>query len=275
MSLKRNLGFYGEYLTYKQLKSLEKIGARFLFNVYLPKNDGKTTEIDIIMICPKGLFVFESKNYSGWIFGNENRDNWYQTLPKSRGTSHKERFFNPIIQNRSHIQHLRAFLGEQSLLPMSSIIVFSNRCTLKNIQISSSDVYVIKCNNVISVVLSILNNIPIDILTEDTVTEIYNMLYPYTQVNESVKKEHINNFPSDTKNQSAYRIPAPICPPTDTSVVTELPITENKIANSQFLKCPICNGNLILRTTKRGKNTGKQFYGCSNFPMCRYTRNIN
>lgn len=39
-----------------------------LRNIYVPYN-GKTSEIDVLMIREKGIFVFESKNYSGWIFG--------------------------------------------------------------------------------------------------------------------------------------------------------------------------------------------------------------
>lgn len=130
-SVKHNTGRYGEYLTYKYLKKFETNGAKFLFNIYIPKENGETTEIDVLMICKKGLFVFESKNYSGWVFGSENQKNWYQILPAGRGRSHKENFYNPIMQNRSHIKHLKAFLGEQ--VPMRSIIVFSDRCKLKNV----------------------------------------------------------------------------------------------------------------------------------------------
>lgn len=36
--------------------------------------------------------------------------------------------------------------------------------------------------------------------------------------------------------------------------------------------CPKCGGDLILRTAKRGPNPGSQFYGCSSYPKCRYTR---
>ena len=38
--------------------------------------------------------------------------------------------------------------------------------------------------------------------------------------------------------------------------------------------CPRCGGKLVLRTAKKGTNAGKQFYGCSNYPSCRYIRNI-
>ena len=93
--VKRDLGKWGEYLTYKYLKKFENDGAKFLFNVYIPKENGETTEIDVLMISKKGIFVFESKNYSGWIFGSEKQKSWYQTLPVGRGKSHKEHF---IIQ---------------------------------------------------------------------------------------------------------------------------------------------------------------------------------
>ena len=63
-------GSYGEYLTYKGLKSYEKSGAKFLFNCYLPTQDGKTSEIDVMMIHTSGIYVFESKNYSGYSLGS-------------------------------------------------------------------------------------------------------------------------------------------------------------------------------------------------------------
>lgn len=60
----------GEYRIYKYLRGREKCGGRFFFNVYLPKSDGGTTEADVILVDPHGIFVFESKKYSGWIFAD-------------------------------------------------------------------------------------------------------------------------------------------------------------------------------------------------------------
>ncbi len=96
-------GAYGEYLIYQKLRQFEKYGARFLFNCYLPKNDGETSEIDILMIYRSGIYVFESKNFSGWIFGNESSKMWTQSLKNGR-SSRKERFYNPIMQNRTRIK---------------------------------------------------------------------------------------------------------------------------------------------------------------------------
>lgn len=290
-SVKQDIGRYGEYLTYKYLKQFEADGAKFLFNIYIPKENGETTEIDVLMICKKGIFVFESKNYSGWIFGSENQKNWYQTLPAGRGRSHKEHFYNPIMQNRSHIKHLKAFLGEQ--LPMRSIIVFSDRCTLKSVQICSDDISVINRYNVAPVVLGICNQISNDLLTDNDVTEIYNELYPYTQVDEIAKMQHITNIQNNLHPQSVQQVdetPTQVIPQNQTETIIEqqdavvidttnetpVEIIKPEIIDTeqQVLKCPKCNGDLILRTATRGANTGKQFYGCSNYPKCKYIQNI-
>ncbi len=43
---------------------------------------------------------------------------------------------------------------------------------------------------------------------------------------------------------------------------------------NEDLICPNCGGNLVIRTAKRGANIGSKFYGCSNYPNCKYTRDI-
>lgn len=298
LSVRHNTGRYGEYLTYKYLKHMEANGAKFLFNVYIPKANGETTEIDVLMICPKGIFVFESKNYSGWIFGSESQKNWYQTLPAGRGRSHKEHFYNPVMQNRSHIKHLRTFLGEQ--VPMRSIIVFSDRCTLKSVQIRSNDISVINRYNVAPVVSAICNQTPLDLLNDSSINEIYNKLYPFTQVDELTKAQHVANIHNNLNGKPVQQVPpVPVEPVVQKTEMAEpiitaeaVPVTadsavvdviESPVVNTepkpveipqQPTKCPWCNGNLILRTATRGANAGNQFYGCSNYPKCKYIQNI-
>lgn len=43
-----------------------------------------------------------------------------------------------------------------------------------------------------------------------------------------------------------------------------------KINESVIKECPKCGSNLVLRESKRGVNAGNTFWGCSNFPKCRY-----
>ena len=294
LSVQQNIGRYGEYLTYKRLRHMEETGAKFLFNVYIPKGNGETTEIDVLMICSKGIFVFESKNYSGWIFGSESQKNWYQTLPTGRGRSRKEHFYNPVMQNHSHIKHLKSLLGEQ--FPMQSIIVFSDRCTLKNVQIKSIDIHVINRYNVAPAVSAICNQISIDILSDRSITELYNKLYPFTQVDEIAKAKHVANIRNKLNEQFVPEVLSE-CAPLDVAAVQTKETTDTTIiqteANSagvetivenlqapvvetieQTPKCPRCNGNLVLRIATRGTNAGSQFYGCSNYPKCKYIQNI-
>ncbi len=253
--LRKDIGKFGEYLIYKKLKVFEKQGAKFLFNTYIPKEHAETTEIDVLMLCSKGIFVFESKNYSGWIFGNEKQKNWYQTLPTGKGRSRKESFYNPILQNHSHIRHLEQFLSKP--VPMYSIIVFSERCTLKSVEIQDESVKVINRYDVFNTISKTLSNLPNDILNESEITEIYELLYPYTQINESIKEQHIGNI----KQKTAAKIQV-----TANSALTSKETTDDvKI-------CPKCGGQLILRTAKRGEQAGQHFYGCSNFPKCRYIK---
>ena len=59
-------------------------GEKILRNIYIPKDDGSTSEIDVLYISRKGIFVFESKNYSGWIFGKESDQYWTVSLPNGQ-----------------------------------------------------------------------------------------------------------------------------------------------------------------------------------------------
>lgn len=300
-SMRRNKGYYGEYLIYKYLKHFEAEGAKFLFNVYIPKENDETTEIDVLMICKKGVFVFESKNYSGWIFGSEDQKNWYQTLHVGGGESRKEHFYNPIMQNRSHMKHLKALLG--SNVPMRSVIVFSDRCKLMSVQIKSNDIIVINRYNVDSVVSGICNQQPGDLLSESDIETLYNKLYPYTQVNVIEKEQHIANIHSNLQpknsiqNQQIHPLEQSVSNLLSNSeqvsnenamqakeVVTEnnsdlvnLPTMETIVTSCmecENLKCPKCSGRLVLRTAKKGVYTGNHFYGCSNYPKCTYIQNI-
>ena len=139
-----NKGNSGEYLTYLQLEKLEG-DKRLLTNLYLPGKDGKTTEVDLVMIHPTGIYVFESKNYSGWIFGDDKNKYWTQSL---RGGK-KNRFFNPIWQNKAHITALSKALGNGYESHLHSYIVFSERCELNKITIEAPGVVVLKRNRLL------------------------------------------------------------------------------------------------------------------------------
>ena len=186
--MSRDTGRMGEYETYKALRIFEKKGARFLFNLYLPKGNEETTEIDVLMIARNGLFVFESKNYSGWIFGDEKQKMWTQTLPRGRGrSSNKERFLNPVWQNKLHISSLRQVLVDQDV-DIFSIIVFSNRCELKNINLYHEDISIVHRRDIVSAVARCIG---CSGLSDDDIACLFNLLFPYSQTTQEEKQKHI------------------------------------------------------------------------------------
>src|SRR5690242_5476915 len=75
-----------------------------LNNVTLPFQDG-TTQIDHILVSTKGVFVIETKHYMGWIFANENSQQWTQVIYQI-----KNRFQNPLHQNYRHLKALQHLL---------------------------------------------------------------------------------------------------------------------------------------------------------------------
>ena len=196
-----DLGARGEYVIYKKLSELELSSAKFLFNLYLPRKNGKTSEIDVLIIHSKGLFVIESKNYSGWIFGNEKQRQWTQTLPISYGRSHKEYFYNPILQNQAHIRALRPLINDN--IPIYSIIAFSDNCTLKKVTVNS-DVLVTQYDKLRYELLYRIGNLQSEILNETEIEEIYEKLLPYSQVTNDVKIQHIKNI--NLSNKEIYEL---------------------------------------------------------------------
>lgn len=187
----RDAGKCGEYLIYRCLRSFEKRGGRFLFNIFIPKTGHEVTEIDMVLVGPFGVLVIESKNFSGWIFGHEAQKYWTQTLPVGRGRSHKEHFYNPIFQNDSHIRHLRLLVGQD--VPLWSLIVFSDRCSFVNLNVNRPDVCVVRRRHVVSVVSKLWAREHDGVLSDAQIEALYEKLYPYTQVGREIREQHVRS----------------------------------------------------------------------------------
>ena len=178
-------GRNGEFLIYS---CLERFGEehKLLTNVYLPKEDGTTTEIDLIMITATGIYVFESKNYSGWIFGDENTKFWTQSLKGGK----KYRFYNPIWQNKKHIsalqKHLR--LGNDVF---RSYIIFSERCELKKMFVHSPEVKVMNRNVLFREIEDDMTYLP-DVLSIWEINQIHSELSKYALADAATKQAHID-----------------------------------------------------------------------------------
>lgn len=269
-------GRRGEKLTERELKLVQLFGrkGKILRNVYLPKDNGETSEVDVIFITQKGIFVFESKNYSGWIFGDEKSQYWTAMLPNKM----KNQFYNPIRQNRTHIKWMSKFVGEN--IPLFSIIVFSERCELKKVEVQSDDIKVIKRDVTYKTVKNIWDENP-DVVTEDQIDLLYEQLKVLTNVDASVKIAHVESIEKRYKTESIFAgnetaIKNDMQYDRESaekeSVSEERAIGDNAYNMELMMNCPRCGGNLVSRVAKKGPNAGNQFWGCENFPKCRYIK---
>lgn len=83
------------------------------------------TQIDHIVLSRYGVFVIETKNYSGWIFGSAKRRQWTQTI-----YGYKSRFQNPLHQNYKHVKAVESFFS-LDLSYIHSVVVFVGNSEFK------------------------------------------------------------------------------------------------------------------------------------------------
>jgi hypothetical protein len=114
----------GEALVANTLSNLNCLHV-LINNVTLPTENG-TTQIDHILLTEAGIFVIETKHYSGWIFGNPHDDRWTQVIYRR-----KSRFQNPLHQNYLHLKTVQALFK----LPESAfigVVVFTGEAEFKS-----------------------------------------------------------------------------------------------------------------------------------------------
>jgi len=118
-------GVLGEWQVNLLIKFfLDKNEYHLIKNVTLPTDDG-TTQIDHIIVSRYGIFVVETKNMKGWIFGSANQKQWTQQIFK-----HKSKFQNPLHQNYKHVKTLEACLNAKND-SIFSVIIFIGDSTFK------------------------------------------------------------------------------------------------------------------------------------------------
>ncbi len=123
-------------------------------DVKLPIDDD-ITQIDHIVVSRYGIFVIETKNYKGWIFGDLHHKTWVKTLYNT-----KYEFQNPLHQNYKHIKAVEKLL-RIPLEKIFSIVVF----------VGDSEFKTVMPNNVIElpVLLTYIRSYQICLFTQDDV----------------------------------------------------------------------------------------------------------
>ncbi len=115
-------GAVGERKVARKLNPLVfgKVEHRQINNLILVDNNGKSHQIDHIEIRENGIFVIETKNFIGWVFGSENSEKWTESLY----TGKKYQVRNPIKQNKTHCYYVSKVIGPK--YKVNSLIVMAN-----------------------------------------------------------------------------------------------------------------------------------------------------
>ena len=231
-------GKMGEAKVHKVLATLSD-DYRLLDDVVLVTNRG-TTQIDHVVVSRYGVFVIETKNYRGDIYGDDKRKEWTQIIPtdvtyhtgKTYTYIHKSKFYNPVKQTLLHLYEIKNNLSDIPNLKLIPIVVFVGDANLAHVESNTHVVYE-------SDLITTIRSYRMDVLSDEDADLIYKRL-SLRNVRTSVDdKQHIKNI---RKSEAEVK---------------------RKIHEGI---CPKCGGQLVRRRGAYGT-----FWGCSNYPNCRYT----
>lgn len=207
-----------------------------IYNDILIRDGNYTTQVDHIIISRFGVFVIETKNVHGKVYGGGNAEFWKQYLPdtgyKRYGFTQEHQMRNPIWQNSRHIKTLRKLVFGNDV-PIQGIIVFPE----------TTELFVTANEPVLGMwsVIPYIRQYHDVVLSSEQMSFYRRRLFDVITTSESDRKEHIGNVYRYKERRDAA------------------------VANG---KCPLCGGTLTLRSGRYG-----QFYGCSNYPRCNYILN--
>lgn len=213
-------GWFGEAcINFWIRRRLDQETYHLIPDVMLPTPDG-TTQIDHVIVSRYGIFVLETKNYKGWIFGSEKDAKWTQQIYKR-----KERFQNPLRQNYKHIKTMSDLTG----IPMEyfrSVIVFVGEATFR------TDMP----DNVVHVhdFIRHIKSYAAPMIKDEQVCEIVGTIQEWAgTLTEEQKKSHVKNLRRNRAPVSSESS-VPVCPRCGETMV----LRTSRRDNSQFWGCP-------------------------------------
>ena len=194
-----------------------------VFNDVYIEAQGRSVQIDHIVVSRYGIFVIETKNYTGWIYGNDKSEFWIKNM-----YGNKYRFRNPLKQNYSHVKSLQALLGvpESKFIP---IIVFLNGATLK----CDTTGIVIYSHQLRRTILD--HSVPL--FSDAEVEKLITLLSSSRIVEKKRRSNHVHRIKGDINEREAL-IASGICPKCKGKLVVR------RSKYGEFLGCsnyPQCN----------------------------------
>ena len=187
---KKIIGKAGEHWTKESLSKLPKDKYAILNDIFIEVN-GRTHQIDHIVVSPYGIFSIETKQYNGYITGNKYDKKWI------RYAGNKKYYYeNPIRQNYGHVKALC------KLLNIDESKVFNIVCIPSTAKLNiENDGELTRYDTLVERILSynevIINN----------VDEIINIINSNNIIDKNIKKEHIRNIRNNIIDNDPNKCP--------------------------------------------------------------------
>lgn len=163
---------------------------RIMRNVYIPQKSNKFTEIDVLLLHETGVYVFESKNLSGNIYGNADKPQWL----RYKKNGEKDFIPNPIKQNDGHIKALQNYLQQDKYqLRTFSMIVFGMNSKLSAIP---EDTTFTTTHEIFNLEMDLIKKFEsgINFYSAETIDSWSKILIPCTMLPEEEKRAHIERI---------------------------------------------------------------------------------
>ncbi|MDZ5474157.1 nuclease-related domain-containing protein [Bacillus sp. 31A1R] len=207
------IGDLGEYKINIQLDQLLK-NSKHLSDLLLPNKRSKSgySQIDHVVLTPHAIFVIETKNYAGTIYGERNRVKW--------SVNGRFPMVNPFNQNYGHIQAIKSVLGIVDDIYFVSMVSFTRRCTFKVNEelrkMSSNDliVYDTELSDFIVRKLNVLRLQQSDpLFLDDDILQMYKIIDKSNIRDPLIRKQHVERIieKQDTENSVHEIVTCDIC----------------------------------------------------------------
>ncbi|RDY71640.1 NERD domain-containing protein [Halobacillus trueperi] len=148
------------------------------------------SQIDHVLITNYGIFVIETKNYQGTVYGGKDRKTW--------SVNGKFKMMNPFYQNYGHLQALISIIGKEYEDHLISIVSFTKRCTfkidtdLRDIKQNQLIVYDVELSEFINRKINVQKLIHIEpLLTNKEINYIYDQINKHHITDPDVMDKHV------------------------------------------------------------------------------------
>lgn len=265
-------GRRGEKMVARELSRLSRKENIVINDLLVPSANSQTSQIDHVVVSTRGIFIIETKSHAGRISGSENAQYWQQHLPSQTKT-----FYNPLLQNRSHIRAVRKLLkghAELSDKAFSAVTVFTDAWRL---DVKADDL-------IISRTFLPDKHICRTLIPAERRRKRWWMPGRETVLDEQKMVTHLDGLLDELQRRPRIISRDSLQAIADTLTSANITGARARRDHTAYARhtsaevsaaiahgqCPRCGRQLVIR-----KSAGKEFAGCSGYPDCRFTCSID